>query len=92
MRSSVLFVLGALAFSLLAGAIEALWARRERRSLREKSAVVLHPLARHRLRRVRSPLPARALYHVSLFFGFLLVAYVGILLLKTVYSFVAHWF
>jgi hypothetical protein len=92
MRTSILFGLGALAFSLLAGAIEALWARRERRLIREKATVVLHPLARHRLRRVRSPLPARALYHVSLFFGFLLVSYVGILLLKTMYRFVAHWF
>jgi hypothetical protein len=92
MRTPAIFMLAALTFIILAGAIEASWARRERRSLKEKSTVALHPLARHRLRRVRYPLPARALYHVSLFFGFLLVIYVGILLLKTIHSVVAHWF
>jgi hypothetical protein len=35
-------------------------------------------------------LSTRALYHVGLFF--LLVAYVGTLLLKTVHRFVAQWF
>jgi len=92
MRTSVLFVLGALAFSILAGAIEALWARRERRLLKEKSTVVLHRLTQHRLRRVRYPLPARALYQVSLFVGCLLVTYVAIFLLKMLYRVVEHWF
>ena len=92
MRTLALFAFAAIAFSSLAGAIEALWARRERRSLREKSTVVLHPLTPHRLRSVRYPLSARSLYHVGLFFGFLLVAYVGTLLLKTVHRFTAHWF
>jgi hypothetical protein len=32
------------------------------------------------------------LYHVGLFVGFLLVTYVGMLLLKPVYSIVAQWF
>ncbi len=92
MSTLVLFVLGALAFSILAGAIEAFGARRERRSLRDKPTIVLYPLTRHRLRRVRYPLLTRALYHVSLFVRFLLVTYVGIFLLKTMFSFVAHWF
>jgi len=92
MSTLVLFVLGALVFSILAGAIEAFWARRERRALREKSTVVLHPLTRHGLRRVRHPLSSRALHHVELFFGFLLATYVGMLLLKAVSSFVAQWF
>lgn len=91
MRTSALFVLAALAFSILAGAIEALWARREQRSLKKKWAV-LHPLARHRLRSVRYPFSAEARYHVGLFFGFLLVTYVGGLLLKVIHSSVAHWF
>lgn len=90
MRTLALFAFAALAFSSLAGVIEVLWERRERRRLVEKSSTVL-PLARHRFRSVRYPLSARALYHVGLFFGFLLVAYVGTLLLKTVHRFVAHW-
>ncbi len=92
MRTLAIFAFAALAFSSLAGAIEALWARRERRSLREKSTVALHPLTRHRLRSVRYSQFARALYHVGLFVGFLLVTYVGMLLLETIHSFVAHWF
>jgi len=91
MRTSVLFVLAALAFSILAGVIEAAWARRERQSLKKKG-VVLHPLARYRFRSVRPPLSARALYHVGLFFGFLLVTYVGGLLLRITHGFIAQWF
>jgi hypothetical protein len=41
-----LFVLAALAFSILGGVIEASWKRRSRRRLEEKTSVVLHPLAR----------------------------------------------
>ncbi len=92
MRTLAIFAFAAIAFSSLAGAIEALWARRERRSLREKSTVALHPLTRHRLRSVRYSPFARALYHVRLFVGFLLVTCVGALLLRTMYSFVAYWF
>jgi hypothetical protein len=92
MSTSVIFVLGALAFSILAGVIEAVWARRERRLLREKSTVVLHRLTRHRFRRVRSSPFARARHHVGLFVGFLFVTYVGMLLLKTIGRVVAHWF
>jgi hypothetical protein len=91
MRTSALFILAALVFSILAGTIEASWARRERRQFKEKSTV-LHPLARSRFRSVRYPFPARAVHHVALFFGFLLATYVAILVLKTVHSFVAHWF
>jgi len=92
MRTLALFAFAALAFSSLAGVIEVLWERRERRQLVEKSSTVLHPLARYRFRSVRYPRSARALYHVGLFFGLLLVAYVGTLVLKTVHRFVAHWF
>ena len=92
MRTLAIFAFAALAFSSLAGPIEALWARRERRALRDKSTVVLHPLTRHRLRSIRYPPFARVLYHVGLFVGFLLATYVGMLLLKPVYSFVAQWF
>jgi hypothetical protein len=91
MRMWVLFVLAAFAFSILTGVIEASWVWREQRSRKKKSAV-LHPLARHRLRSLQYPSSARALYHVGLFFGFLLVTYVGGLLLRSIYSSIAHWF
>jgi hypothetical protein len=88
----VLFVVAALAFSILGGVVEASWKRRSRRRLEEKAVVVLHPLARHRVRSVRYPLLARARYHLGLFFGFLVVAYIVVLLLTTIRSFIASWF
>lgn len=91
MRTSALFILAALVFSISVGAIEALWARRER-GQRKENATVLHPSARYRFGSVQYPPSSRAFYHVALFFGFLLVSYVGLLVLKTVYSFVAQWF
>jgi hypothetical protein len=92
MRTLALFAFAALAFSILAGVIEVLSERRARRRLQKKTSNVLHPLVRRRFRSVRHPLSARALYHVGLFFGFLLATYVGTLLLKIVHSFVAEWF
>jgi hypothetical protein len=54
---------------------------------------VLHPLPLHEgVRRVPQPLYWRALHHVGLFFGFLLVTYVGLLTLRVVRSVVAKWF
>jgi hypothetical protein len=87
-----LFAVAALTFSILAGVIEGLGARRRRRRLQGKSSPVLHPLARHGLRRVRHPLSRRALHHVGLFFGFLLATYLGVLLLRVVHGVVARWF
>jgi hypothetical protein len=93
MRTLALFAFAAFVFSSLAGVIEALWERRARRRVAAKGSTVLHPLARYRFRSVRYPLSARALYHVGLFFGFLLVTYIVTLLLQTVVrSFVAQWF
>ena len=92
METVALFVLAALAFSILWGVIEALWKRRSRRRLEETTSVVLHPLARHRVRSIRHPLISRALYHLGLFFGFLVVAYIVVLLLMTVRSVIALWF
>jgi hypothetical protein len=92
MRTWALFMLAALAFSALAGAIEALWERRAQRRLQEKSSTVLHRLARPRFRSVRHPLSERVLHHVGLFFGFLLATYVGSLLLRIVHNVVSHWF
>ncbi len=92
METVALFVLAALAFSILGGVIEASWKRRSRRRLEEKTSVILHPLARHRVRSVRHPLPSRALYHLGLFFGFLVVAYIVVLVLMTVRSVIASWF
>jgi len=93
MRTLALFAFAALAFSIFVGVIEVVWARRARGRLLEKAKTptVLHPLTRHRLRRVRDPLSWRALYYVKLWLAFLLATYVGMLLLKTVRSFVARW-
>ena len=92
MRTLALFALAALAFSILAGVVERGWRRRDRRTLQQKTAIVLHPLARHRFRSVRYPFSERVLYHVGLFVGFLIATYVGTVLLKIVHSFVADWF
>lgn len=87
-----LFAVAALTFSILAGVIEGLGARRSRRRFQGKALPVLHPLTHHGLRHVRHPLSWRALHHVGLFFGFLLVTYVGLLLLRAVHSVVTSWF
>jgi hypothetical protein len=92
MRTWTLFALAALAFSTLAGAIEALLARRAQQRLQEKSSIVLHRLAQPRFRNVRNPLVTRALQHVGLFFGFLLATYVGWLVLRIVHNVVSHSF
>jgi hypothetical protein len=92
MRTLALFAFAALAFSIFVGVIGVVWARRAQgRFLEEaKTPTVLHPLTRHRLRRLRDPLSWRVLYHVKLCLAFLLATYVGMLLLKTVRSFVAR--
>jgi hypothetical protein len=92
MTTLTLFAVAAFAFSILAGVIEALLARRTRRRLQRKALPGLHPLTHHEVRRVRDPLSRRALRHVGLFFGFLLVTYVTLLLLRAVHRVVAHWF
>jgi hypothetical protein len=81
MRALVFFMFAALAFSLLAGGIEALWDRRDQRRLAEKTSTLLHPFARHPFRSIRYPLSLRVLHLVGLFFGFLLATYVGMHLL-----------
>ena len=90
MGTLVLFVLAALAFSVLTGAIEASWARRRKQALKQRLTLVLHPLTRHGLRVVREPVSTRTLHLVGLFFGFLLVTYVGGLLLKMLHRWIAH--
>jgi hypothetical protein len=92
MTTLALFAAAALTFSILAGVIEGFWARRSRRRLLGQASPVLHPLPRHGLRRVRHPLSWRALHHVGLFLGFLLVTYVGLVLLRAVHGVVANWF
>ena len=88
-----LLTLAALTFSVLAGVIEGLGARRSRRRLQRKASPLLHPLPNHGVaRRVRQPLAGRALHYVRLFLGFLLATYVGLLLVKAVYVVVARWF
>jgi len=92
MRTLTLFAFAALAFTIFVGVIEVVWTRRAQgRFLEEtKTSTVLHPLTRHRLRRLRDPLSWRVLHHVKLFLAFLLATYVGMLLLKTVRSIVAR--
>lgn len=87
-----LFAVAALTFSVLAGVIEALLGRRARRRFQGKALPVLHPLTHHGVRRIPHPLSWRALHHVGLFFGFLLVTYVGLLLLRVVHRVVGNWF
>ena len=55
--------------------------------------MVLHPFPTKRVRKVRSPFSARAQYYIGLFFGFLLAAYVGTVLVRMVSNLVvAHMF
>ena len=93
MRTLALFAFAAFAFSLLVGGIELWWTQQAQRRRQEKTGTILHPLPRDRCRTVRSPRAARARYHVGLFFGFLLAAYVGTALVRMVYTLViAHMF
>lgn len=75
MKTLALVVMGGLAFIVLAGAFELRESRRTRRRLLEHKDRVLHPLAQHGLRRLRSSTPRRVLHYAGLFFGFLLVFY-----------------
>ena len=92
MTTLALVAVAALAFSILAGVIEACLARRTWRRIQGKASPVLHPLTQHELRRIRRPLSGRAVHLGGLFFGFLLVTYVGLLVAKAVHAVVASWF
>ena len=92
MRTLILLSCAALAFSVLTGVLGVALDRRVRRRFREKGAILLHPLTRHGLRRVSSPLFGQALYYVELFAGFLIATLVGMLLLRAVRYVVARWF
>jgi len=92
MTTLALFAAAALTFSILAGVIEGFWGRRIRRRFQGKALPLLHPLTHHGPRRVRQPLSWRALHHIGLFFGFLLVTYLGLLLLRIVDAFIASRF
>lgn len=87
-----LLAFAALTFSVLAGVVEGLGARRTRHRLHGRASPVLHPLTHHGLRHVRQPLSWRALHHVGLFVGFLLVTSLGLLLLRAVRGVVTSWF
>ncbi len=91
MEILALLVAAALAFTVLAGVIEIRGARARRRLL-ERTSPVLHPLAQHPLPRTRHFSSRRALRHVGLFVGFLVVVYVGTVLLRALYSLLAQWF
>jgi hypothetical protein len=92
MRTLALFAFAALAFTLLVGGIE-LWSTRQAAQQREEKAeTILHPFPRHRVRKVRSRFSTRAQYHLGLFFGFLVAAYVGTVLVRMLYNLVAHIF
>ncbi len=87
-----LLLFAALTFSVLAGVVEVLGARRTRRRLARKDSPVLHPLTRHGLRRVRHPLSWRVLHHVGLFVGFLVVTSAALLFVRAVRNAIASWF
>ena len=92
MTTLTLVAVAALTFSILAGVIEGCLARRARRRIQGKASPVLHPLTHHGLRRLRRPLSGRALHLGGLFLGFLLVTYVGLLVVRAVHAAVASWF
>jgi hypothetical protein len=93
MRALALFTFAALAFSLLVGGMELWWSRQAQQRRHEETATVLHPFPRNRVRKVRATLSSRTQYHVGLFFGFLIVIYVGSALVRMVYHLiVAHMF
>ena len=93
METGVLLVLGALAFTVLVGGIELWLARHARRELARRASVPLHPLSRREeMPQLRSSSTRRRLRYVGLFVGFLIVTYVGLILLKIVYSVVESWF
>jgi hypothetical protein len=93
METGVLLVLAALAFTLLAGSIELWLGRHARRELTRKAAVPLHPLSRRaEMPKLRSSSTRRRLRYVGLFVGFLVVTYVGLTVLKILYSVVESWF
>jgi len=77
-----LLCLAALTFSILAGVINGLLARRPRQ---RRPSPVLHPLTHHGRPRFRQPRSWRAPHHVGLFLGFLLATYVGLVFLRAVY-------
>jgi len=92
MTTLTLVAAAALTFSILAGVIEECLARRARRRIQGKASPVLHPLTHHGLRRVRRPLSGRVLHLGGLFFGFLLVTYVGLLVLRALHAVIISWF
>jgi hypothetical protein len=92
MTSLVIFILAAVAFGVLATVIETRWARQARRQLIRSRAPVLHPMPQHEFTWLRPTRSRRTLRHVLLVIGFLLVAYVGVALVETAVTLVAHWF
>jgi hypothetical protein len=93
MKLLALLTIAALIFSILAGVIEEMGARRARRRLKGKALPVLHPFPQAAvIRRVRQPLYWRAFHHVGLFFGFLAVTYLGLLALRLAHGILVRWF
>jgi len=92
MTTFALFAVAALTFSVLAGVMEGFLARQARRRFHQRPSPVLHPLTQHGIRGLRHSRSGRALHYLKLFLGFLLVTYVGLVLLRTVHRIVAGWF
>ena len=92
MKTLALVVMGGLAFIVLTGAFELRESRRTRRRLLEhKDGVVLHPLAQHGVRQLRSSIPRLVLHYAGLFFGFLLVFYVLLYLGQGIVALLSSW-
>jgi hypothetical protein len=90
MTTFALLGFAALTFTILAGVINGLSARRPARRLPRKPSPVLHPLAHHGRPHVRPPRSWRPLHYLGAFLGFLLVTYIGLLLLRALHRAIAY--
>jgi hypothetical protein len=90
MTTFALLGFAALTFTILAGVINELSARRHTRRLPGKPTPVLHPLAHHGHHHGRPPRSWRPLHYLGSFLGFLLVTYLGLLLLRALHRAIAY--
>ena len=88
----VLLIVAALTFSLLTSALEVRGARRAQRRLLARTSPPLHPLPQHGYRALAGSPSRRAGHMGALFAGFLVVAYVLVLLLQLLWHIVSPWF
>jgi len=88
----VLMGVAALVYSVLTGLMEGRGARRAQQRILARTSTLLHPLPRHGYRRLHASISGRALHHMVLFIGFLVVAYAVAVLLRLLWAVLALWF